>query len=57
MILVYEYFIFNRKIKQKTYHEIIYFIIVQNIAKKIRKIKLNTFINLIIGIYKNNIKL
>ena len=57
MILVYEYFIFNRKIKQKTYHEIIYFIIVQNIAKKIRKIKINTFISLIIGIYKNNIKL
>ena len=57
MILIYESFIFNRKIKPKNYHELISFIIVENIDKKIRKIKINTFISLIIGIYKNNIKL
>ena len=54
MILVYEYFIFNRKIKPKNNHELMCFIIAQNIAKRIREIKINTFIRLILGIYKNN---
>ena len=54
MILVYEYFIFNRKIKPKNNHELMCFIIAQNIAKRIREIKINTFIRLILNNYKNN---
>lgn len=54
MILIYEYFIFNKKIKPKNNHELLCFIIAQNIAKKIRDIRINTFVRLIMAIYKNN---
>ena len=53
MIFIYEYFLFNKKIKPKNNHELLCFIIVQNIAKKIKEIKINTFVRFIMSIYKN----
>ena len=48
MILIYETYIFNKKIKPKNNNELIYFLIVQYINKKIKQINLNTFIKLLL---------
>ena len=53
MILVYENFFFKRDIKPKNNNELLCVMIVEYIKKRIRKIKLNAFINLII--YANNL--
>ena len=48
MILIYEQFFFKKAIKPKNNNELLCFMIVQYIDKKIKKIKLNAFVNLII---------
>ena len=48
MILIYENFFFKRDVKPKNNKELFCYLIVQYIYKKILKIKLNAFINLII---------
>ena len=48
MILVYENFFFKRDVKPKNNSELLCVMIVEYIKKKIRKIQLNAFINLII---------
>ena len=56
MILIYEHFIFQRKIKPKNNHELLCFIIVQYIDKTIKRVKLNTFVHFIMGIFYKNIQ-
>ena len=53
LVLVYENFFFNKDIKPKNNSELQCVLIVEYINRKIRKIKLNTLINLII--YKNTL--
>ena len=53
LVLVYENFFFNKDVKPKNNSELQCVLIVEYINRKIRKIKLNTLINLII--YKNTL--
>ena len=53
LVLIYENFFFKRDVKPKNNSELQCVLIVEYIKKKIRKIKLNTLINLII--YKNSL--
>ena len=53
LVLVYENFFFNKEVKPKNNSELQCVLIVEYINRKIRKIKLNTLINLII--YKNTL--
>ncbi len=48
MILIYENFFFKRDVKPKNNKELFCYLIVQYINKKILKVKLNAFLNLII---------
>ena len=48
MILIYENFFFKRQVKPKNNKELFCYLIVQYIIKRIQKIKLNAFVNLII---------
>ena len=48
MILIYENFFFKKKVKPKNNNELLCFLIVEYINNRIKKIKLNAFINLII---------
>ena len=56
MILLYEHFFFKKGIKPKNNKELLSFLIVQYIDRKIKKIKLNTFFNLIMNIKENQFK-
>ena len=53
LVLIYENFFFKRDVKPKNNSELQCVLIVEYIKKKIRRIKLNTLINLII--YKNSL--
>ena len=53
LVLVYENFFFNKEVKPKNNSELQCVLIVEYINRKMRKIKLNTLINLII--YKNTL--
>ena len=46
MILIYEKFFFKGKIKPKNNKELFCYLLVQYIAEKFRKIKMNTFMNI-----------
>ena len=48
MILIYENYFFKKNVKPKNNNELLCLMIVEYINKKIKKIKLNTLINLII---------
>jgi DNA repair exonuclease SbcCD ATPase subunit len=47
MILIYETFFFKGKVKPKNNHELFCYLLVQYINEKFKKIKLNTFMNLL----------
>ena len=47
MVLIYEKFFFKGKVKPKNNHELFCYLLVQYINEKIKKIKLNTFMNLL----------
>ena len=47
MILIYEKFFFKGKVKPKNNHELFCYLLVQYINEKLRKIKLNAFMNLL----------
>ena len=53
MILIYENFFFKKKVKPKNNNELFTYLIVQYINNRIKKIKLNALINLII--YKESL--
>ena len=53
MILLYEKFVFKKDIKPKNNNELLCLLIAEYINKKIKRIKLNALINLII--YKNSL--
>ena len=56
MILLYEHFFFKKGIKPKNNKELLSYLIVQYIDRKIKKIKLKTFFNLIMNIKDKQFK-